>query len=68
VGDDEIVAALEPMVDDAGGLAGDVEQKARILAAELFVEADQDIAERKVEDARHDQDRSAERHPGGIID
>src|SRR5579872_697219 len=49
VGDDEIVAALEPVIDDPRGLAFDVEQKAGIAAAELFVELDEHVAQRKIE-------------------
>ena len=41
----EIVAALEPVVDDGRGLAVFVEQKAGILAAELLVKLNEKIAE-----------------------
>src|SRR5579863_4289917 len=43
VGDDEIVAALEPVIDHPRGLALDVEQEAGIAAAELFVELDEHV-------------------------
>ncbi len=66
--DVEIIAALEPVVDHPRGLAIDVEQKAGIPAAELLVKLDKQVAERKIEDARHDQHRKAKRHAGGVFD
>jgi len=49
------------VVEHGRGLALDIEQKAGILAAVLFVEVDQEVAQRKIENAWHDQRRRGER-------
>src|SRR6202023_3316462 len=49
MGDGEIAAALEPMIDHPRGLAFGVKQKAGFLAAEFLVELDQHLAELKIE-------------------
>jgi hypothetical protein len=49
-------------------LAGDIEQEAGILSAHPVIELDQQLAERKVEHPRDDQDRRAHRHAGRFVD
>ncbi len=66
--DAQIVAALEPVIHHRRRLACAIEQKPGILAAELFVEIDEEIAKLKIEDAWHDEHRRIERHAGRIVD
>ena len=67
MGDGEVAAPLEPMIDDPRGLALDVEQEAGFFAAEFLIELDQDVAERKVEHARYDQHRCGQRNASRIV-
>ena len=67
-GDDHVVAALQAMIDDGCRLAVAIEEKAQIVAADRVIELHQQVAERKVQDSGHDQDRRAHRDAGGVID
>jgi hypothetical protein len=64
----KIVPALEPVVDHGRSLALAVEQKAGFPAAEILVEVDEKVAQREVENARHDEYRRIQRHAGAIVD
>lgn len=67
MGDEKIVAPFHPVVDDLRGFRLDIDQKARILAADLVIELDQRFAERKVEHPWDNQNRRRQRHAGGSV-
>ena len=60
-------AAFEKL-DKARSENADVDQKAGILTALLFVEPHQKVAELKIKDAWHDECRCMHWHPGRVVD
>ena len=61
-GDHQVLPPLEAVIDHGRGLAVLVEQEARIFAAHLVVEPDQQVAQREIEHPRHDERRRGQRH------